>query len=89
MRIAGAAIQYLSSYGVVGARNFMGVMSQSDNTMGNLDGDTVIIPFRSAPMLVEAGDTNLNFNITLGMRAGGTAVLDVGQTLILHKVPAP
>lgn len=89
LRIAGSAMQYLSAYGVVGARQFIGLMSQSDSTMGNLDGDTVSLPFRSSPMLVEAGDTNLNFNVVLGMRATGTAVLELGQTLTIHKVPAP
>lgn len=54
-----------------------------------LDGDTVTLPFRMSPFKVSPGVTNLQTYISVAMKVGGTATLDVVPTLNLHKVPAP
>ncbi|GGY77236.1 SGNH/GDSL hydrolase family protein [Pseudoduganella plicata] len=56
----------------------------------NLDGDVVRIPFRSAPMLVEAGATSMSVGIILLMNIGGTATIELSPVgLGLHPVSAP
>lgn len=89
LRITGTGIAYLAANGVIGIRQFLALTSQTDSIMGALDGDVVTLPFRSDPMIIEAGDTNMSLRITVGMQANGVATLDVGQTLTLHKVPPP
>lgn len=56
--------------------------------LGSLDGDTVTLPFRSKPLRVSDGVTNLQVNITVTMLAGGTATLDIAPTMNLHRVAA-
>lgn len=56
----------------------------------NLDGDTVRIPFRSAPILVEAANTSMSVGFIVIMNAGGTATFELSPVgLSLHRVPAP
>ena len=57
--------------------------------MYNLNGETINVQFRSKPMMIEVGDTQIIPWITVTMKAGGTAQLDIGQNISLHKVPAP
>lgn len=54
-----------------------------------LDGDTVTLPFRMSPFKVSPGVTNLQTYISVAMKVGGTATLDVAPTVNLHKVPPP
>lgn len=89
MRISGTGMAYISAAGVVGGRSFYGLSPQTDSVMGSLDGDVVTIQFRTQPMLVETGDTNLTVNIITSLMAAGACVLDIGQTITIYKVSAP
>lgn len=57
--------------------------------MGNLDGDTVTIPIKTKPLLIESDTTNVMMYIIVGLLAGGTATLGISQSFTLHRVPAP
>lgn len=91
VRISGTGMQYLDAALSASGRFAQGIMSATDaaGAMGDLSGDTVSFPFKSDPMLIEAGVTTLFPIFTMGMKANGVATLDIGQNLTLHKVPAP
>lgn len=73
------------------ARNACGWFTDTSaiSALGNLDGDTVVIPFKSSPLLIEADATNMEFSIITMLLAGGEAVIDIGRNLNIHVVPAP
>lgn len=94
IRIQGTGIQYVfvetvldnSPGAVVYSAAAVGTNTVANAAMGDLGGDVVPIPYRGAPVRVDAGITRMIIGIVVGMRAGGTAVLDIGQTQNLHKV---
>lgn len=56
----------------------------------NLDGDTITVPFKSWPILIESYATSMSVTFTVMMQSGGTATIDISPAgLSLHKVPAP
>lgn len=57
--------------------------------LGDLSGETVYLSFRSPPMIIEAISQGVMPAIIVTLDSGGTCVLDIGQTLNLHKVPEP
>lgn len=93
-RLQGTGIQSITvslvettGIGVTTSYALQGVGDSSG--LGNLDGDVVRLPFRTTPPLrVSEGVTNLQVNITVVLKAGGTATLDIAPTLNIHKVPA-
>lgn len=95
LRLQGTGIIWLEVsghvQGGVGARENLAIYDDTtpSKAMYGLNGDVITVPFRSKPMMIEAGDTQIIPWITVGMKAGGTAQLDIGQNISLHKVPAP
>ena len=94
IRIQGIGIQYVfvetvldnSPGPVTYSAAAVGTNTVANAAMGDLGGDVVSIPYRGAPVRVDAGITRMIIGIVVGMRAGGAAVLDIGQTQNLHKV---
>lgn len=93
IRIQGTGIQYVfvetaldnSPGAVTYSAAAVGTNTVVNAAMGDLGGDVVPISYRGAPARVDAGITRMIIGIVVGMRAGGTAVLDIGQTQNLHK----
>lgn len=94
-RVSGTGIQYIKiSNNLQGGTNPQSVaVEQQQGTTaaaGDLDGDTVIIPFRSMPIQVEAATTSMSVSFAVGMNIGGTATFEISpQGLALHPVDAP
>ncbi len=91
LRISGTGIQSLEVGWTSEGKSCqaLSTYSAAGYGMGNLNGDTVSLPFRSPPMLIESISQGLMPAIIATLQSGGTCVLDIGQTLNLHKVPAP
>lgn len=92
-RIKGTGIQaiavLLTETTPAGVTTSYALQGNGDSSgLGDLDGDTVTLPFRSKPLRITEGATNLQFNITVKLKIGGTATLDIAPTLNIHKVPA-
>lgn len=96
--LSGSGIQWIEvscfTQGAAGssqARNSLCPFADTSNVaaLGDLDGDTVIIPIKTKPLLIEADATSLMMYIIVGLTAGGTATLGVSQTFDLHKVITP
>lgn len=91
IQISGTGIQYINAYaGAAGqGRYTYGIYGDSttNGDVSDLDGDTVYIPFKSAPLKVLASDTNFNIFFEIHMLANGVANFDIGQSINFHKVP--
>lgn len=94
-RISGSGIQAFSVVNTIQG-GLSPTSSAIDMSLGaatatdNLDGDTVRIPFRSTPILVEAANTSMSVAVIVVMNVGGTATVELSPVgLSLHKVPAP
>ena len=91
MRISGVGIRSVEVSWATEGKSCMALSSYSATNYGmsDLGGDTVYLPFRSSPMIIEAISQGVMPAIIVTLEAGGTCVLDIGQTLNLHKVPSP
>lgn len=92
LRISGTGIQSLEVFANLdGALGYAlsGIVLTANYGMYDLGGDTVTLPFKSAPLRLDTVASGIMYGIVILMQAGGTCTLDIGQTLNLHKVPAP
>lgn len=55
------------------------VFSDANDSMGDLDGDTINVTVRSFPIKVEPGQTNFNSTVTAYFAANGTATLQLAD----------
>lgn len=95
IRVSGAGIQTfaVSMFTQGGAAATVVAIEENrgaTTAIDNLDGDTVFIPFRTEAILLDAGNTGLNFGFTVTLNANGSAVFEVSPVgLSVHRVPAP
>ena len=91
LRISGTGIRSLEASWASEGKSCQAISTYSaaGYGMGDFNGDTVYIPFRSAPMIVDAASQGLMPAIIVTLDSGGTCILDIGQTMNLHKVAAP
>lgn len=91
MRISGVGIRSLEVSWATEGKSCMAVSGYSATGygLGDLSGETVYLSFRSPPMIIEAISQGVMPAIIVTLDSGGTCVLDIGQTLNLHKVPEP
>lgn len=96
--LSGSKIQWIEvscfTQGAAGssqARNSLCPYADTSNVaaLGDLNGDTVTIPIKTKPLLIESDATSVMMYIIVGLLAGGTATLGISQALNLHKVSAP
>ena len=92
VKLSGTGIQNIFVYaGSQGAKRYTyGIYGTpiSGADVSDINGDTVYLPFRSAPIKIMAGDTNFNIYFAIQMLTGGIATFDIGQSVNLHKIPA-
>lgn len=56
------------------------------NAPGDLNGDPLSLQIVSKPMILQTGIANLNFLLTVQMKAGGSAVIQIAPNLRLSKI---
>jgi lysophospholipase L1-like esterase len=90
IQLSGSGIQYVAAWGGSAGtgRYTYGLYGEvtTSGEIGDLDGDTVYIPFRSQPLRIASGDTNFNIYFEIRLLANGVANLDIGQSINFHKV---
>ena len=97
IRIQGTGIQFIFIETILdnspGTASYsaaaIGTNTVANAAMGDLASDVVPLAYASTPVRIDPGITRVIVGIVVGMRAGGTATLDIGATQNLHKVPAP